>query len=152
MFRNQLMIEGVQQVRFKEAKLVKGDDNNPFYLQIIYQVESLAGFFEVVFPKIAVSTSIYRLPEVFEAEDVAKYYDPTIYNSNLKPLFLEQRLFVKLDDDSDVIYPLIPDEREHLYYIKCLREKEKEMTLSEIEKRLGHKIKLVSKKGDSNEN
>lgn len=147
MHENILSIEGIQQVRFKEAKIIKGDHQNPFYLNLTYQVESLSGFFEVIFPKVAVSTSMYRLPEVYEAENVAKYYEPTLCRSNTIPMFLERRLFVKLDDDSDVIYPLIPDDREHLYYIKCLREKEKEMTLSEIEKRLGHKIKLVSEKG-----
>ena len=40
---------------------------------------------------------------------------------------------------------LLPDKDGHIYYAKNVKEKTKEMTLAEIEKKLGHKVKIVNK-------
>ena len=40
---------------------------------------------------------------------------------------------------------LLPDENGAAYIIKTIEEKPKEMTLDEIEKKLGHKVKIVNK-------
>jgi len=40
---------------------------------------------------------------------------------------------------------LMPDKDGNTYYIKSIKEKTKEMTLEEIEKKLGHKVKIVNR-------
>ena len=40
---------------------------------------------------------------------------------------------------------LMPDKDGNEYYVKTIKEKTKEMTLEEIEKKLGHKVKIVNK-------
>jgi hypothetical protein len=40
---------------------------------------------------------------------------------------------------------LLPDDDGNAYYVRVLETKTKEMTLDEIEKKLGHKVKIVNK-------
>lgn len=42
--------------------------------------------------------------------------------------------------------PVLEDSDGHYYTVKTIKEKTKEMTLEEIEKKLGHKVKIVSDK------
>ena len=44
---------------------------------------------------------------------------------------------------------LVPDEKGNAWTVKVIEHKTKEMTLKEIEKKLGHKVKIVSEKGKS---
>ena len=40
---------------------------------------------------------------------------------------------------------LLPDETDSAFTVKTIKTKTKEMTLEEIEKKLGHKVKIVNK-------
>ena len=42
-------------------------------------------------------------------------------------------------------FDIFPDSNGHFLTVNCIKEKVQEMTVEEIEKKLGHKIKIVSK-------
>ena len=81
------------------------------------------------------------------------------FNLHLKELLLETDEFNRkatvtlhrLDDDyrdEEISFHTSSDLAGGLFTVKLVKEKVQEMTVEEIEKKLGHKIKIVSKKGE----
>lgn len=105
------------------------------FLKGVWEYETVTGRYELMIPKIDLGNSFYKVPEI-ECDSVCNYtscvfqlYHIPFYKDHLK---------------------LFPDEQGNDYYIKELEKFEKEMTLKEIEKKLGYKIKLVSGKEENN--
>ena len=113
-----------QKVTLKNVKLHK-DDTWGYYLDVTYIIETLEDIREVNFPKL-------RLPIKSDSIIINRKIDDMYYiHSNVFADigFGEQQLLTK-----DGSY----------YTVKLLKTKTKEMTLSEIEKQLGHTVKIVN--------
>ena len=101
------------------------------FLKGVWEYETVTGRYELTIPKIDLGNSFYKVPEI--ACDLLRndFFDIC----QLHPIpFRGTEL------------PLRHDDRGNVSYIEELEKFEKEMTLEEIEKKLGYKIKLVSGK------
>lgn len=98
------------------------------FLKGVWEYKTVTGRYELTIPKIDLGNSFYEVPEITcdllrsDFFDIGQLHHIPFRGTEL---------------------PLLHDDRENVYYIK---ELEKEMTLEEIEKKLGYKIKLVSGK------
>ena len=95
------------------------------YLDATYQIETPEEIKECHIPRICLPISIdgFKLKSEFDYVLRPKHtVDIGFGDMNLKP-----------------------DKAGNTYYLKVLETKTKEMTLDEIEKKLGHKVKIVNK-------
>lgn len=105
------------------------------FLKGVWEYETVTGRYELTIPKIDLGNSFYKVPEI-ECDSVCNYTSCVfqLYHIPFRGTEL----------------PLRPDEQGNVSYVKELEKFEKEMTLEEIEKKLGYKIKLVSGKEENN--
>lgn len=132
--------------KLKSVRLYE-DKPDPFcpfkyFIELIYEVENQYGVYEMIVPKMNPCIPLDCLPYITEEFSVDGRYRPgTIELDNLVTMpILGKNVSVKgLDgetvtaNDATVVY-------------RTVREKAVEMTIEELEKKLGHKIKLVSGK------
>lgn len=103
------------------------------FLKGVWEYETVTGRYELTIPKIDLGNSFYEVPEIkcdllrSDFFDICQLHHIPFRGTEL---------------------PLRHDDRGNVSYVKELEKFEKEMTLEEIEKKLGYKIKLVSGKGD----
>lgn len=146
MIHQSLVIDQLQKVAFKEAKIIPGDSNAAFYLDVTYTFENLYGIYELHIPKI-------NLKDFFKPDSL-----PNIVHDEEPFELFDERLLRMPKPSPDFIFcshnggSLILEEIEigalkknKSFEIKMIEEKEKEMTLEEIEKKLGHKVKIIAK-------
>lgn len=145
MMEKSLIITDLQNVKFKEAKIVEGDSKCPFYLDVTYIFENLYGIHELHIPKIRMDSFFHpnRLPDI-----VHNRYDPT----NLLECCCNETMFcltpnpVFIQGEGNCLLAEQFGTKENKsFYLTTIKEKEREMTLEEVEKTLGHKIKIVAK-------
>ena len=105
------------------------------FLKSVWEYETVTGRYELTIPKIDLGNSFYEVPEI-ECDSVCNYAS-CIFQLYHIPFYKD---YLKL----------FPDEQGNECYIKELEKFEKEMTLKEIEKKLGYKIKLVSGNEENN--
>lgn len=109
-------------------------EDGKIYLKLSYTYEGDDGMREIVFPKIDLGFYTEQIPR-FDRY-IGLYTDrPIIYNRCGKSFDLCD---VKVPNMSDKVCCID----------KLVRPAVKEMTLEEIEKKLGHPIKIVNKKGE----
>ena len=101
------------------------------FLKGVWEYETVTGRYELTIPKIDLGNSFYKVPDI-TCDSVCDDFS-----------FIFQLYHIPFHKD---YLKLFPDERGNNCYIKELEKFEKEMTLKEIEKKLGYKIKLVSGK------
>lgn len=102
----------------------------------------------------------YYLRMDFEYENDSGYYkghvDKIKFNFLLKGIEFTEEYGVGKSGKVEFIKPsgcchntisfdIAPDEKNNLFTIELIKEKVHEMTIEEIEKRLGHKVKIISK-------
>lgn len=103
------------------------------FMKGVWEYETVTGRYELTIPKIDLGNSFYEIPEIkcdllrSDFFDICQLHHIPFCGTEL---------------------PLRHDDRGNVSYVKELEKFEKEMTLEEIEKKLGYKIKLVSGKGD----
>lgn len=107
-------------------------DDGRYYLKATYRVEQSDGIYELVIPKI--QTPFTVLCSVGIVEDNG--------NSGLNQM---SRTIYWLKTGGESIR-MLPDENSSFYNLKLLESKVVEMTIEEIEKRLGHAIKIIKEK------
>ena len=105
------------------------------FLKGVWEYETVTGRYELTIPKIDLGNSFYKVPE--------------IKCDLLRSDFFDKRQLHHIPFRGTEL-PLRHDDRGNVSYIKELEKFEKEMTLKEIEKKLGYKIKLVSGKEENN--
>lgn len=113
-----------RKISIKDAKL--RHDMYGYSLDMTYIMETPESFEEVHIPRIMLPIS---------GEDVTIAVDHQYYGSTLCTADIGFGPCRVLEDSDG-----------HYYTIKTIKEKTKEMTLAEIEKKLGHKVKIVSDK------
>ena len=111
---------GGMKVDLSDLKLVKIDDR--YYLDAIYDVETDAYKMKLHIPRI-------KLP-----------IDPTRVKIHVDSIMNQNEVFA---NTSKFNFVVDRDENGHYYTETVVEEKVHELTLSEIEKRLGYKVKVV---------
>lgn len=114
-----------EKVEVKDVKLIK--NSYGYCLDMTYRVEDDKEVREVHIPylQLPISPTIFAI-----GNDWNEYY--SFYTADVG--FGPMRLFGTVGKDKG-----------ECFTIKTIKEKTKEMTLAEIEKKLGHKVKIVSK-------
>lgn len=115
-------------------------ENNRLYLKLVYEYEDDHGVYELIIPKIDLDICTDFLPAIKNYEPwtgpmVIDYYKIRL-GSNIFDLL---RGDVEIKKNGETLTC-----EKAAYIVNILKEKPKEMTLAEIEKKLGYKVKLVS--------
>lgn len=107
------------------------EENGQYYLKLKYILEDEHSVRELEIPKV-------RIP-------VNKFTYPNISHSRCCGHEIH---YLYIDEDWNQCLDILPgetSEANHVFYTeKIIEEKRKEMTVAEIEKKLGYKIKIVS--------
>ena len=103
--------------RLEDAEIYK--ENGRFYTKLIYIHENDEGKYRLTFPKVE-----FPFP-----------------NRNISITGVNSASYLKLPTDECRIF----GNSEELFTIEQIEQYPKEMTLEEIEKKLGHKVKIISK-------
>ena len=115
-----------QEVNIKNVKLIHKEPYG-YCLDITYQVEDDTEIREVHIPYLQLPLNSNRLVIRNDWDEYCNFYVADVG-------FGKTRMFGSVARD-----------RGECYTIKVLKTKTKEMTLEEIEKKLGHKVKIVNK-------
>lgn len=118
------MFENYYNVKLKKLD-VHEDKDNELYLSLIYKAENDLGVFEITIPKILLKIKTNFLPEL----------KTTLFNTHLDNVAVVS---------SNMEYLLGKDKDDSIYIVKKVKDKIHEMTISEIENKLGYKIKIVN--------
>lgn len=115
-----------RKVYLSKIGLVSGTDGSGFALDVTYIIETPERVEELHIPRVALPIH----------EDVVHIFEETDYELGLHRTWKANIGFgaMNVDRVNGVAYT-----------IKTIKEKTKEMTLEEIEKKLGHKVKIISK-------
>lgn len=123
----------------KNAKLFKED--NRYFLELRYEVEDDRGIHEVIIPKMELPIWTKQTPSIEYKTDWLKFSNLlgtqyAVFGDHEFKLYSKD-VEVKTIDGDDVVMNTF-------YLTNKLKEKKHRMTLSEVEKKLGYKIELVS--------
>lgn len=134
--RNNMNCGTREEAELKELILKK--DDNGYYLEATYEVDRLDGVYELTIPHI-------ELPVNFHGVTIKEEYDEYDCRPSWFPIHVNHKV--------DLGFGLLPLKKvkdkklgDYCYKEKLIRSKVQEMTLSEIEAKLGHKIKIVNEK------
>lgn len=124
--------------KLTNIELKKDESTDSYYLDVTYEYEDDKGYYEMHIPHVRLPFSEKKTP-----------YISTIgsnYFNGCKITYGDDELTLcegqtKHMDDLD-----LGDKYCAFYTVKTLKEKRQEMTLEEVEKKLGYKIKIVSEK------
>ena len=114
-----------------------------WYLKLIYKYEDKDGKHTVVIPKTSIPFSQLYLPVIRSSPSYNEYLLERPYIDCMNSMMLLYKSTCDLASERGV--------KEPAYYFDIITEyATKEMTLDEIEKELGYKVKIVSKKKGKN--
>lgn len=112
----------------KEANIYKEDGR--YYMKLIYEYETESGFYRRTYPKVSFPYTLLHLPSTFSTTYLVRPY-------------------ISLNDDLDICdTDCIVSGKEFKcvnFVDELIKAKVHEMTLEEIEKKLGYTVKIVSK-------
>lgn len=128
-----MMTELIGEGKLKDIDLIKNEDGR-YYLDVTYQYENDFGIYELNMPRVALPFTDSRIPNIIPSTPYA-FGDCDMTIEDLECVLPLSRF--KFEDYEGCVGH---------YCIKTIKEKPKKMTLSEIEKKLGYKIELVSQK------
>lgn len=113
--------------KLESAELWRDEKDGNYYLRLEYLCETESEIFKIIFPKVGVGIPLcgsrlrYRVRNEMDVVDC-------------KMLF----------NTPDAWHYLFPDEDGNVYYEEIISKKTHELTLEDIEKKLGYKVKIVS--------
>ena len=115
--------------KLESLDLYKDEENGCYYLKAVYSVEREDGFYEVTFPKILLN--------------VNQTCGPSFITECTNHYARRPDSFIDIGFGSAL---LRKDEGGHLYTEKLIKEKVHDVTLAEIEKKFGYKVRIVNEK------
>lgn len=124
------MLESKNKTELKSFDMYQEDGR--YYFKAVYRSENEHNIRETIFPKIPIHIR-----------------KDTFVISSPETLFYDNRRFVDLAPSVDLGFGPIrldQDKEGNHYYVKVIEEKVHELTMDEIEKKLGYKVKIVNKK------
>ena len=128
---------------YSEDTKTLGNSSTNYFLEIIYEAENEHGVYEIIYPKVELCLPNNRLPMT---ESEYRSFSVNIPEfSVIKWASVEMPLRfgsgeVKGVDGTTIQY------KNANQIIRTVKEKPVDMTLEEIEKKLGYKVKIVSEK------
>ena len=126
-----------KKVEFKSIEVFEEVHNGikSYLAKIVIEAENEHRKVEITIPRIDLKVDTGRIPRI----NCLRYTEPY-------PEFPRIPLPDYTIDIFGSTLPLRRDERGNVYYEKVIKEYPQKMTLAEVEKKLGHKIELVSDK------
>lgn len=106
------------------------EENGNYYMRLVYEYETESGFYRRTYPKVSFPVTLLNIPSM----NIVSYID---------------RAYISLDDeltacDADCI--VSGKEFKRIKFVdELIKAKPHEMTIEEIEKKLGYPVKIVSK-------
>lgn len=131
----------IENVKIKEYKIFM-DDYEGLCLSLVYQYEATDGLHELYIPKIQLDIYRNAMPSIDRHIDAMYIHNPS------EDVVIDFGHHEFLGLITDVIVPNKFGEKHKVKaaVVDCLvKENVVEMTLNDIEKKLGHKIKIVNK-------
>lgn len=122
------MFENYYNIELKKFDVHEDKDNEKLYLSLIYKAENNLGVFEITIPKVLLDISTKHIPRLISRSSSGYVF------SKPENVLSTGKMVYFLDNDKNNSY----------MNIKQISKKIHEMTLSEIEKKLGYKIKIVN--------
>lgn len=106
------------------------EENGTYYMKLVYEYETESGFYRRTYPKVSFPVTLLNIP-----------------NTNFASYI--HRAYISLDDELAICEADCIVKGKEFSCIKfvdeLLKTKPHEMTLEEIEKKLGYPVKIVSK-------
>lgn len=124
----------IYNIKLTNVELKKDEMTGGYYLDVTYEYEDNRGYYEMHFPHARLPFYEKDMPTLNRGMGIGWYSDSpnvSLYDNTLQ--------LAKGKSKHE-------EKGEYYYTIKTLKEKHHEMTLEEVEKKLGYKIKLVTKK------
>lgn len=122
--------EMIESGEVKNVKLNYDKQNKMYYLSLTYVYEDERGIYAIEIPRVNLFSQKSHL--VIDCNEYG-YYE-------------EAKMHLGFLDGLNVNKSTVPGISEKVYYVvRTLKEKRHEMTLDEIEKKLGYKITIVNK-------
>lgn len=119
--------------KLTNIELKKDEETMSYYLDVTYEYEDDRGYYEIHFPHVLLPFYEKVMPTLRDDvgwggidDSIVSLYDNSLHLAKGKTKHVE--------------------DGKYNYTIKTLKEKCHEMTLEEVEKKLGYKIKIVSGK------
>lgn len=132
------MTKDIKNVGLKNYELF--EEYGSLYLALVYSYEAEDGEHELYLPKVYLGVHKDRLPTIDVEHSIFNNNPAVFANFGVHRFDLVKSGLIVPDKFGDTHLVEAP-------YANCLvKEKKVEMTLEEIEKKLGHKIKIVSDK------
>ena len=126
-------MKNYKNVKLKSLELfediINGDVRH--LLKAVYECKNETGKYEIILPRIDLRIPDDRLPNFIEESSSGTLFS------------LSRQSYITVNGNTFV---LESDKDQHTYYFKTIEEYPQKMTIEELEKKLGHKIELVSKK------
>ena len=127
-------MENYKKVEFKSIEVFEEVHNGikSYLAKIVIEAENENRKVEITIPRIDLLVNTSRIPTINHAFTLDSLYGERFRDYTI--------------DIFGTTLPLRRDKTGNVYYEKVIEECPQKMTLDEIEKKLGHKIELVSKK------
>ena len=122
----------IEKQELKKAELWRDEDTGQYFFRLEYLCENDAEVYRLIFPKVETGIPIMQPHLAF---DYSMFSDR----------HMTKIAFHLCDGEDHIAYP---DKNGNWFYREIVSVKTHEMTMEEIEKKLGYKIKIISKKED----
>ena len=120
----------IEKQELKKAELWRDEDTGQYFFRLEYLCENDAEVYRLIFPKVETGIPLMQ--------------PYTAYDYSMFPGICITKIAFHLCDGEDHI--AYPDKNGNRLYWETVSVKTHEMTMEEIEKKLGYKIKIISKK------
>ena len=126
---SQYIVAGDKNTKVELSKVEFSEDEQGYYLDLTYTIEDDRSIQTCHIPRLRLPIHRHDFNVTFRESD---FYLGSMYYEHVADIgFGEMKL--------------LPDKGGNCYYVTLVEEKTKEMTLAEIEKKLGHKVKIVNR-------
>lgn len=122
------MFSNYESVELKDYEVKVDEKNKKLFLKLVYVAENKYGVFEITIPKVLLDISTKHVPKIISRSSSGYVCLPS--NSMLST----GKMVYFLDNDKD----------NNVCTVKKVEDKIHEMTISEIENKLGYKIKIIN--------
>lgn len=122
------MFSNYESVELKDYEVKVDEKNKKLFLKLVYVAENKYGVFEITIPKVLLDISTKDVPRLISRSSSGYVCLPS--NNILST--------------GEMVYFLDNDKDNNVCTVKKVEGKIHEMTISEIENKLGYKIKIIS--------
>lgn len=131
-----------------DARVIRGKCDN-WFMRLVYSYEDEKGVHKVIFPKVEFPFPTLSIPVPSnEALPCRYYYDTGVKISYNPCMFISPLPITKLQKDTDRLAKSIGIDTPNYAFDIVTEPAVHEMTLDEIEEKLGYKVKIVNKETD----